>query len=244
MIEDSSVDAILERASQSGHKYCLILTQGTIVSHAWELGLVKTIEAWAGDHPFLARAKSCRRTNSCCGILPRGLLVDLAALPRLSQPNYGEAGTAPVEVALPAPRPTAARCDAESCRFEPSGKRGHVHNRASRVGTSSVPAWPRASRSSVCPRRFRPTFLNIAPQNSQQAENLRGILGDSIATKELDPAALSAGPTQVPYRRPAAGSELAPRNFRLELRKLRRGEPGRRPIFTLRFRRSTAWRLG
>ena len=152
IIEDSSVDAILDRATHSGHKYCLILTHGTIVSHAWELGLVKTIEAWASEHAFLAAGETKRAGRFVLGNLPGGLLVDLARYRELSKPKFGEAGKSLVKASL-----------------------------AAGIAVERLP------------EAISATFLNIAPENSQQAESLQGVLNAAIATKELDPRALGAG---------------------------------------------------
>ena len=58
---------------------------------------------------------------------------------------------------------------------------------------SSLPASRRGSQSSRLPEAISATFLNIAPENSQQAESLKGVLGAAIATKELDARVLGAG---------------------------------------------------
>ena len=191
IIEDSTVDAILDQASQSGHNYCLILTHGTIVSHAWELGLVRTIEAWANERTFLAAGEIMQPGDSCCGILPRGLLVDLQRYRDLSKPGFGDAGTSPVEVALPAPAAGRAGDETENASIQPNGKRAHAR--------SGQPGWNLVSASLAAgvpvlrlPKAISATLLNIAPENSQQAEHLKAILGNSIATEELDSRSLGA----------------------------------------------------
>ena len=76
--------------------------------------------------------------------------------------------------------------------LQPSGKRALVR--------PSQPGWNLASASLTAgiaverlPETISATFLNIAPENSQQAESLKAVLGEAIATQELDPRFLSAG---------------------------------------------------
>jgi GNAT superfamily N-acetyltransferase len=82
IIEGPSVDEILRRACASSQKYCFILTHGTIISHAWELGFVGTLEAWANDREFLAAGEVPGEGDPC-----RGLLVDLESYERLARPR-------------------------------------------------------------------------------------------------------------------------------------------------------------
>ena len=118
-------------------------------------------------------------------------LVDLDRYRELSQPEFGETGTSPVEVALPVPVADGGdETVAES--LQPSGKRALAQPRQ--------PGWNLVSASlaagipvEALPEAITATFLNIAPENSQQAEGLKAVLGAAIATRPLDPAALGAG---------------------------------------------------
>jgi ribosomal protein S18 acetylase RimI-like enzyme len=192
IIEDSSVNAILDRASESGHQYCLIVMHPTIVSHAWELGLVKTIEAWAGGHDFFVAGNILQAEDSCCGISAQTLLVNLEYYRKLSRPEFGEPGASPVEVSLPQPAPTVRGENGAEQSWQPSGRWAHLRPRqpgwnfASASLAAGIPVWS-------LPEAIAATFLDIAPESDQQAERLKDVLGNGIATAALDPAALSAG---------------------------------------------------
>jgi GNAT superfamily N-acetyltransferase len=190
IIEDASVDAILDRACASGHRHCLILAHGTIVSHAWELGLVQTLEAWADGREVLVAGRILRHEGSHCGIAAQGLLVDLESYARLSRPAYGEPGTSPVEVAIPAASPAGRGEEEVEPTLQPSGRRA--------LREPGRPGWNLVGASLAAgipvyslPEAIAATFLNIAPECGRQADGLKGVRGWAIATRELDPGALS-----------------------------------------------------
>jgi hypothetical protein len=192
IIEDSSVKTILDRASESGHKYCLVLTHGTIVSHAWELGLVKTIEVWAREHEFLVAGNILEEADSCCGISPQGLLVNLELYRNLSKPEFGEPGTSSVEIALPRSAFAGSGEKGADQSLDPSGERA--------LRRPCQPGWNLVSASLAAgipvhrlPEAISATFLDIAPKNNQQADRLQEVRGDGIATKTLDSSVLGEG---------------------------------------------------
>jgi GNAT superfamily N-acetyltransferase len=192
VIEDSSVDAILERASQAGHKYCLILTHGTIVSHAWELGMVATIANWADQHPLLAAGEILHAPDTCPGVSPQGLLVNLQTYKQLGQPQFGQPATEPIEVSLPQAEPQSDQGQAAPPTLEPSGRRGQCR--------PSLPGWNLVSAGLAAgiavrrlPDNVAATLQQVAPQNNEQAAVLQQLRGEGIATHSLDPAVLGDG---------------------------------------------------
>lgn len=195
IIEGSSIDTILDRACESRHKYCLVVAHGNIVSHAWELGLIRTIETWANEREFFVAGRILREENSCCGIAPQGLLVNLELYAKLSNPRYGQPATSPVEVSVPRPALAGGADHAVEESLEPSGQRALRNPR--------LPGWNliNACLAAGIPVRSLPeaitsTLLNIAPENEQQAARLKDVMGDAIATTTLDPAVLSGGQFQ------------------------------------------------
>jgi GNAT superfamily N-acetyltransferase len=86
VIEDSSADAILNRASESGYKYCLLLNCGSIVSHAWQLGFVRTLEDWANAQDFLVAGEIFEAENGGSGISSHVLLVNVDRYNEISRP--------------------------------------------------------------------------------------------------------------------------------------------------------------
>ena len=77
VIEESSVDAILKRACEAGHKYCFIVSAGTIISHAWALGFVPTLEDWASKHEFFLAGEVLNQGERDERVSTHGLLVNL-----------------------------------------------------------------------------------------------------------------------------------------------------------------------
>jgi hypothetical protein len=192
IIEGPSVDAILARASESRHRYCLILPYGEIVTHAWALGLVKTIEAWALEHDFFVAGPILHEADSACGISPHGLLVNLEYHAKLARPEFGEPGARRVTVALPAHAPASVGNSLDEQMLKPSGE-------AASLGTG-LPGWNLVAASLAAglpvhrlPDQITSTLFDIAPQSSRQAERLQRLRGAAIATETLDPDELSAG---------------------------------------------------
>lgn len=123
IIEDSSVDAILAQASEAGHRYCLILATGNIVTHAWNLGLLKALEEWADTHQFLVAGEVLVEKSSAWGISDRCALVSMQDYQRLGRPKFDVA--LPTDTAvLSLPEPIASTvlditpaCDREARAF-------------------------------------------------------------------------------------------------------------------------------
>lgn len=88
IIEGPTVAAIVDRAARRGHRYCLIMTPGTIVGHAWELGLVPTLERWARDQDIVVAGATTRREESGCHVVEPTLLIDVA---RFNGAEHGHA---------------------------------------------------------------------------------------------------------------------------------------------------------
>lgn len=190
VIEDDTINAILDRALESGHKYCLILNHGSIVSHAWELGFVRTLEDWANAHEFFIAGEILPSHDSCCGISTHSLLVDLSSYQNLSTPEYGSPGNSPVEVSLPTPASLDSNPANNDQCLRPSG------DKACKIPTA--PGWSFVSASLAAglpvqrlPASMSDSILNVTPQNEIQSNSLRNILGNALATEQLDPAAFS-----------------------------------------------------
>ena len=190
IIEDSSVDRILDQACRSDYEHCLILAHGAVLSHAWQLRLVPSIEAWARDHEFLVAGTILRQEGSCCGLSPDGLLVNLAAYERLARPVYGEPGSSQVRVALP----VSDGVEEAGCggSLLPSGE---TADRSSRL-----PGWGLISASLAAgipvgpaPDAISETLLSVAPENDRQSESLKQVRGEAIATTTLSSTALGTG---------------------------------------------------
>ncbi len=188
VIEESSVNAILDRAVEAGHQYCLVLNVGSIVSHAWQLGFVRTLEDWCRARDFFIAGQILQQQESACGISSHALLVNLQRYADLSRPAYGDTGKTPVEISLPA----AATGVSIEQSLAPGGKT------AMRV--PSQPGWSFVSASLAAgipverlPAAMTESILNIAPTSAEQAGLLKDTFGMKIASANLETDAFTEG---------------------------------------------------
>lgn len=140
VIEDSTVEGILDRACEAGFKYCLIQAYGHIISEDWSPGHwgVKDFHEAVADRinreDFFVTGFLVGSSTVEWGLDPSCLLVDLEKYDELGRPHFDLDDSAQIGV-RPEPGPSTLYCSAAPRWLEPSAQ--ETSDR--RDGTSPLP---------------------------------------------------------------------------------------------------------
>ncbi|HEV7857556.1 MAG TPA: hypothetical protein VGO91_02815 [Pyrinomonadaceae bacterium] len=107
ILENSSINKILDAALELGYKYCLVQAYGHLIAEDWHPKHLRhadfqTVQRdWMADHDFFVTGYIVDRENGWYGLKDDCLLVNLDYYAAFGRPAYGLPCSGPVEVSKP-----------------------------------------------------------------------------------------------------------------------------------------------
>ena len=120
ILENDSVDALLQEALDLGYRYCLIQAYGHIIGETWipehweQVDFHTALGRWIDNHDFFIAGTIQQNSNGGFGLDDNCLLVNLHYYAAMEQPLFGCPHTQPAEVIKPS---VTMDADIDSGRF-------------------------------------------------------------------------------------------------------------------------------
>lgn len=181
VIEDSSVDAILDRALAQPSRYCFIQSHGWILRERWNIDqnaagtFLSALQEWMGRQDAFVAGRICTAPDAWFGIDPECLLVDLERFAACGRPGFGEAEVALRELPVPVVIGTRGEVGAlqPSTRSAPAAPKIH--------GWHFVEASLKQGLQVLAlPDIVRGRLLDFVPRSPEARRCLRAILDEGI----------------------------------------------------------------
>jgi len=200
IIEELSVDAILDRALAERTRYCFIQSHGQILRERWILHqptqgtFLSALEDWMADqHGFIA-GRILMAQDAWFGLDPGCLLVDLERYVECGRPPFGEPAAHGHELPVPA----LIREGNDISALQPSGRMVKATPRLH--GWGFVEASLRSGLQVRMPPDFvRRRLVDLAPHTSHARQYLRKIVAEGIESHTEDAAAAGCSADQVSF---------------------------------------------
>ncbi|MFZ0256588.1 MAG: hypothetical protein WAN46_13320 [Gammaproteobacteria bacterium] len=198
ILEDTTVNGILDRALAGGWRYCLIQAHGHILSEIWHsksahsLDVMAALQNWIDEQDFFVTGHIVYAEQHGFGLDRRCLLVDLAHYHDLGRPAFG------------IPSQELSTLIRGNAHFNRAGTVDRLDSTEAVVtAVPRLPGWNfvQASLAAGIPvHGFAPAIddamLYLAPDNPARVRELRRCLGCGIATFDNQTGAELAGPKE------------------------------------------------
>ena len=198
IIEEASVDAILDRALAQPSRYCFIQSHGWIMRERWSIQqtgaetFLSALQKWMARQDAFVAGRISMTPDAWFGMDPECLLVDLERFAACGRPRFGEAEATAREL----PVPVVVETDDGVSALQPSPR--------SAAATPKTPGWGFVEASlkqglqvTALPDFIRGRLLEFVPRSAQARRCLRAVLDEGLEAGA--PPAPGCTPEQVAF---------------------------------------------